>query len=188
MSITVNKSFTYIYPMIKDIVNYENNLLGCYIKDLNRPEYDNHIFLRYKFEGFAKSLYSKFEDKIADCELLETFYDVPIDGGDTVMFVFKVPEEYQEDYNNFLQSKYSKLSDNYKKKIISYHGATNSKNAAFLESILYKHPERRKLVEERIGRKLRDDNELSEKWLSSKEFFHTLTYTFEQLIKDMKKK
>lgn len=190
MSIIINKSFTYIYPMVKDIVNYENNLLNCYIKDLNKPEYNNHIFLRYKFDGSINGLYSKFEEKIKDCELLETFYDVPIEEGHSIMFVFKIPEGSQADYDNFIKSKYSKLSDNYKKEIIGYHGRENAKNAELLEGILYQKEERRKQLELDLKLKipLPVDAELSGLWEEQNEYFPIVSYSFEDLLKDSNQK
>ena len=184
MSININKSFTYIYPMIKDIVNYENNLLNCYIQDLNKPEYNNHIFLRYKFDGQASGLSIKFEEEIKDCNLLETFYDLPIDDGNTIMFVFKIPEGQQENYNFFKESKYSRLSTNYKNTVIGFHGKKNPKNAELLDEILNQKESRRKQLEQQLGSKLPLNAELSSKWSKQNECFPILKYTFEDLLKD----
>ena len=117
-----NKTYRYVFPMIEDIINYEIGLKACYIGDINKPEYSNHIFLQYEFKEEFKSIYLKFEEEIHASKLFESFYDLK-DG--TIMFVFKVPKEYQLDYELFIKSKYSKFSKYYKDKLINFHGKIN---------------------------------------------------------------
>lgn len=183
----INKSYTYVYPMIEDVINYEKDLLGCYIGDENKPKYNSHIFLRYKFDGNLSSAYMKFEEEIQELPLLEDFYDI-MDGEDnnTVMFVFKVPEKYIEDYNYFRDSRYSLMSPSYKKKVIDYHSNKNPANRPILEGVLYKTKEYKEKLEDKIGEKLPPKSEFSSKWSRSKEYFPRVgrTFTYEELLKD----
>lgn len=170
-----NKTFVYLFPMIEDRINYTKNLLGCYIGDLDHPAYNNHILLRYKFSGNLKDSYLKFEEEIAECELLETFYDIDDDKKDTVMFVFKVPEEYQQDYNHFIKSEYSKMSEDYKKKIIDFHTKKsfqkNPRNKKILEGILYKTKAAKAKLEKKIGQPVEPNMEFASAWDTEKEIF-----------------
>lgn len=183
-----HKSYAYIYPMIEDVVNYEKNLIGCYIGDENKPQYNNHIFLRYTFDGSLSSAYAQFEENIQQCPLLEDFYDIKDNiKNNTVMFVFKVPEEYQDDYNLFLESKYSKMSKDYKNKIIKCHAHRNKNNRKILEGVLFKTKLYQLELEEKIGEKLSPDMEFSSKWEKSKEIFPKIkkTYSYDELIKSL---
>lgn len=172
-----NKSLVYVYPMIEDAINYETNLLGCYIGDTTKPQYDNHILLRYKFEGNLASEYLKFEKEIQNYPLLKDFYDVEGDNKEnSVMFVFNVPEEYKQDYQYFIESKYSKISEPTKQKIIKYHGTGNENNKKLLEGILYKTKEYKKILEDKIGATLPYTAEFSSSWDRDNEYF-TPNYT-----------
>lgn len=170
-----NKTFIYLFPMLEDRINYTKNLLGCYIGDLDYPQYNKHILLRYKFSGNVKDAYLKFEEEIENCELLETFYDIKDDKKDTVMFVFKIPEEYKDDYDTFIKSEYSKLSEDYKKKIIDFHTKKsfqkNPKNKTILEGILYKTKLGKQKLETKIGQPVTPNMEFASAWDIEKEIF-----------------
>jgi len=113
---TKNKAYSYIFPLIgNEIENMKVNLINVYIGDKEYPELNNHIFLLYRFSGDLRFI--KFEDEIAEHPLFVKSYDPD---RLHVMKVFLVSEDLQIDYNTFLQSKYSQLSQSCKDKIVSY--------------------------------------------------------------------
>lgn len=167
-----NKTYRYVFPMIEDIVNYEKGLKACYIRDINKSQYLNHIFLQYELSTEFKDLYLKFEEEIHNSELFEEFYDLK-DG--TIMFVFKVPEKYQEDYKTFINSKYSQFSTDYKHKLIDFHGKINEdiirgtlfkteKRFKHLDNLTHDlHPKRKSVITQ--------DMEFDSRWEPENEFF-----------------
>lgn len=63
----------------------------------------------------------------------------------SVLFCFRVPEEYKREYEKLMQSKYSQFSENYKRSIIKFHkleNATNpAKNKRSVINVLYRTEE-----------------------------------------------
>lgn len=188
MQININRSFIYVYPMVVDIVNYQANLMNVYVRDLNKPEYDNHIFLRYRFNGDLKNSYLKFEKEIQECKYLETMYDLPEGKGESVMFVFKVPEEHQSNYDAFMNSKYSQMDSTYKDKVIEYHAKRNEANRNVLLGILYKTEERKKKMETDLGVTFMPHEELLSSWSEENEFFPISTYSIDDLLNEFENK
>lgn len=170
-----NKSYFYVFPMIADKINYTKNLLGCYIGDVDRPDITNKILLRYKFDGHLSDGYLKFEKELENSALCSEIYDIKDGRDNTVMFVFHVPENYKMDYEHFMHSRYSKFSQEYKQKIINYHGTTEGKRN-ILEGILYKKEEYRKKVEEKINERIPPDQEVASSWYPEKEIFKKEDY------------
>lgn len=125
------KAYSYILPMVSDeVMGIKSNLVNVFIGDENYPELDNHIFLLYKFSGHSSFLL--FEEDIKESPLFEREYDP--DNIYTIK-VLRVPKQYEEDFKLFKQSKYSEMSNAYKKRIIAFHNVATSH---LLYGILYK--------------------------------------------------
>ena len=77
-------------------------------------------------------------------------------GSDT-LFVFDIPTEHLEDYQNFCLGKYSELSAILKDKIFKFHQADAN---SVLGHILYKSTKRRLRLEESLGTEISEDAEL----------------------------
>jgi hypothetical protein len=108
--IKTTKSTFFILPMLgRSMEWYGERLINCYIGDINRPEYDNHILLLMKFNGSIQSM--QFEEALKEHRRFVTSYD-PVSG--YTVFVYSMPEECLEDYQKFIDGKFSKLSDPYK--------------------------------------------------------------------------
>ena len=57
----LNKSYTYVLPMLStEITLVKEGLVNTFIGDQEYPQYDNHIFLLYKFNGSKEFL--EYED------------------------------------------------------------------------------------------------------------------------------
>lgn len=92
--------------------NFEN----CYIGDANRPELGKKIFLLYEYQMSVD--YIKFERKIESIPEFNTDYDYADER--QVMYVFDIPDEYNEDFKHFLNGEYSLFSENYKQLIVKF--------------------------------------------------------------------
>lgn len=123
-----NKSFTYILPMLEwwdsDMI-VTSQLRGVFIGDILRPELDNHIFLLYRFSG--ERWFSRFEKALEEPDYFVGRYEPD---SRHVMFIYDVPEIYQDSYNMFKNSKYSMISNQLKERIIGFHGEENTRKIA----------------------------------------------------------
>ncbi len=111
-----NKTYRYILPMLGDSINNFINLTGCFLGDRMYPDYDNHILLMFKH--VETQGYLDFERKLSKHPMYAAWYKVR---DFEHMYVFNVPIEHQRDYDLFKESKYSQLSELYKRQIITFH-------------------------------------------------------------------
>ena len=107
----LTKSYTYVLPMLSPYINIRRDqLVNAFIGDKDFPEYDNHIFLLYKFNGSKAFL--QYEDYLEHSKLFVKTYDPD---KNHVMYIFNVPSFYRNDYNLFRKGKYSEMAyDGYK--------------------------------------------------------------------------
>ena len=151
----LNKSFTYILPMLSPyILIRKDYLLNSFIGDTEYPEYDNHIFLLHKFQGSKSFLL--YEQELTSNNLFVKSYDP--DKHNT-MHVFKVPEKYQKEYDLFKQGKYSEVDYEYKVLIFKFHSIIDPEHR--VAKVLFKHDDLKEEIEDRIGVVLPQGNELS---------------------------
>ena len=75
------------------------------------------------------------------------------------MFVFNVPEDYQDIYDLYLAGKYSEFPQDYKIQIFKFHNITEATHR--VAQVLFKHPDIREELEERLGVELPEDVEVS---------------------------
>ena len=75
------------------------------------------------------------------------------------MFIFKVPSDYQKVYDFFKKGKYSEFPQAYKIKILEFHNIINEEHK--VAKVLYRHPDLRKDLEERLEVTLADKSEVS---------------------------
>lgn len=141
-----NKSVYFILPMIDINSNYRH-LINSYLGDSKYPT-DNFnkilVELKYKDNTILNNIH------------LENNYETE-DG--TYIYVFNIPEKYNEDYQLFLKGKYSLFSEKYKKKILSFV-IKKPIQTSYVYKILYKTSDLKFELEESIGQELPDDAEL----------------------------
>ena len=75
-----------------------------------------------------------------------------------VMMVFRIPQEYKEDFKKFKQSKYSEMSNGYKEQIKKFHALHD--NHPIID-VLYKKEKAYTLLEEDLNVRIPRDQEAS---------------------------
>lgn len=142
LSIAPNtKSNIFILPMLggtrRDYL-YDKNYINCYLASQDvYKEYDK-IILSYRFSGSME--FKNFEDLIGNHPLYDSEYEPD---KYHINYVFNIPEEEKENYRYFLDGKYSKFTEDYKKKILAFHSFAPSGATG---GILYKSKERREAL------------------------------------------
>ena len=140
-----------VLPMLvedKNLVFY-NRLVNCFIAS---EEYTDKIILVYRWDN--GSLYSKFKEALKQFRNFIKLDDI---NNEFSIFTFDVPKKYLKDYQNFLDGKYSKFSDEYKQRVLNFN---DSNKQSSLGQILYQDPKRRKRMERELGIELNKDSEL----------------------------
>lgn len=172
-----NKSAIFVLPMLADKCREfhgsslpQSQFRNCFIGDRSK-DISNRILLLYKFS--VDPIYLEFEGKLERHTEFETRYEV--DKFHT-MFVFKIPDGKQEDYNNIILGKYFKVSDSYKEKILSFHALKRESNTG---GVLYRLPFKKDLLEAKINdglpkvqwTKIPDEVDLEEAFNNEIEYF-----------------
>ena len=151
----LTKSYTYVLPMLSPYINIKRDqLVNAFIGDKDFPEYDNHIFLLYKFNGSKAFL--QYEDYLEHSKLFVKTYDPD---KNHVMYIFNVPSFYRNDYNLFRKGKYSEMAYDYKVIIFEFHKIYDSEHK--VAKVLFKHQDLKEEIEDRIGAEIPKGNELS---------------------------
>lgn len=122
MKLFKKDSTLFLLPLIGISKNkiFTKNFITTYVRDYRFPEVDNVIILEY-----SKST----------SELDELCYYCKIENKDSVLYFYELDTLYLEDYTNFLDGKYSKLSNEAKQAILKFWGSTK---ISLLYGILYK--------------------------------------------------
>ncbi len=142
-----NKSYKYVLPMLGNDISDFINLIGCFIGDLDYPEYNNHIFLLFKH--VENQSYMDFEKRLTKHPMYAYQYKYKLD---EYMYIFNVPREHQIDYDSFKRSKYSQLSETYKRQMIKFHHFQKYGYGAPTIKILYRDPQLYEDKEEEINK------------------------------------
>ena len=161
-----NKSKTYLLPLLSEVldlnIKFLPYLINTYLFDENN-EYENCIFILHEF-NFKNPEFTKYEHKLTNNELFVKHIDID----DKVVYIFKFPEEYLNEYNCLLNSKYSKFGEDAKQLILRFWAEVysgNSAGVAFLlkvKKILYKDEKLRKELEAKLGVKIDENQELGD--------------------------
>jgi hypothetical protein len=146
------KSSTFLFPMLpgdRKAFFWDRLFMNCFIA----TEEDSYcIALLYKWSG--DPMFIQFEKTLSEFPNFRKTYDPDTQ---TVMFVFDIPKEHEEDYNKFLKGHYSELSHPYKQDILKFHGLTKNSE---IGQILFKDPKRRERLSFKLGVKLSRNAEL----------------------------
>jgi hypothetical protein len=164
--IRYNKSKTYLLPLLAEVIEIDtrffNHLKNTFISDTN-DKYKDCIFILHDF-SFKNPEFTNYEHKLTNNPY---FVDL-IDIDNLVLYIFKFPEEYMEEYNLFKKGKYSKFGEDAKKVIINffghiYQGNLNAvKFLLALKQILYKDKKLKERIEEDLRVTLPKDAELTD--------------------------
>jgi hypothetical protein len=149
-----SRSYTYLLPGLASIVPIKKNLLiDVFLGDFSRPlPTEPLLYCLFKFDEAE----TDYEESLMKHSLFVEHYDVD---KTSFMCVFKYPEEYYEDYGSFLDSKFSKMSENMKKVIMKYHGLDKHSQIML---VLNKNPLYRMALEKDLKVELSEEAELGE--------------------------
>ncbi len=92
--------------------------VNAYLNDSEHPhDYLRPIFMLFSIKNYKEADWVKVYNQMIQSPNYVTEYDVGMKGEEyLLMMVFKVPDEYEDDYINFKMGRYSKFSDKYKEK------------------------------------------------------------------------
>lgn len=164
--IVLNKSKTYLLPLMSEVINLDlrffKYLKNTYLFDCNN-EYENCIFIYHEF-NFRNPEFTAYEHKLIKNEYFINLVDVE----DKVIYIFKFPEEYLYEYNCYINGKYSEFGVDAKELILAFWTRVykNNPNAIpFLikvKQILFKDEKLKKIIEQDLGVILNISSELGE--------------------------
>jgi hypothetical protein len=156
-----NLSTTFILPMLsRPWVWYGNKLINFYLGDVNRPEYDRHILVLFEYSDDDDFI--KLEQNLRNHPQYIEDYDP---NSETVMFVFSIPDEFNDDYNLFKKGKYSHFSTKLK------HAILGSQTSGINFEILTRSKARKERLESHLEVKIDPSAELYSAPDNSKEVF-----------------
>lgn len=98
--------------------NIRSNLVNAYLEDVDHEhDYIRPIFVLFKTEDVKNIEWRKLELDLQNKEEFITTYSCGFQGKyELLMFVFKCPDEFKDDYYKFKRGKYSEFSTRYKRK------------------------------------------------------------------------
>ena len=127
LKLKVNLTTAFMLPMLydqsfkhSDILT--NTFIDTYIADLDKPENDNKLVVRYA--------------TITDLPSWTDTYSLYTSEDESMMVIYEVPEIYMDEYGKFLIGDYSKFSKKYKEQILKFWEADKY---TFIYGVLYKH-------------------------------------------------
>lgn len=141
-----NRSYTYALPMLdwwESTFLINGQLRGCFIGDIACPDLENHIFLLYRYSGAR--WFQRYEEELKNTEYFIDSYEP---NKLYTMYVYKVPEWQEYNMKMLKDSHFSAFKDDYKKRIVKFHGEEKTKN---IISIMYKHESAYEALEKRIN-------------------------------------
>tara|TARA_R100000544_G_scaffold8513_1_gene3374 strand:+ start:827 stop:1612 length:786 start_codon:yes stop_codon:yes gene_type:complete len=146
------KCSLFLLPMLggeRHLFMYNNQLLNAF---LGYEENIDKIVLLYRWS--SDPLFSKFEQALKKFEAFDSSFDPdPYH----VVFIFNIPDKHKLNYEQLKISKYSKMDDLYKLKILDFHDMEIDET---LGQILFRSSERRLDLENKLDAKIDKQSEL----------------------------
>jgi hypothetical protein len=172
-----NKSYVFLPPMLEidPVFMQMHLLLNVYLNSEDYPDIKNCMFLHYEYQDLEGS-FARLENTFTKHADYRGMYEPD---KYTTLFYFYVPEKWYTDYLIFLGSKYSKISESLKKRILKFYSLGNQST---VYKVLYRDEEKRKELEESLDVNLPDSAEVASALEFSKE-----TYSEAHKIKSLSK-
>ena len=148
----LTKSSIFVFPMLgadKTLYMFDQLFVNCFIGD---DKHKDSIVLLYRFSG--DSTFLKFEEALKKFSTFVESYDP---SPEYVVFVFRVPQQHQKDFNKFKLGKYSELSGEYKSQLLDFHKFNVHGELA---SILYRTESKRLRMQQQLNVKIPVNAEL----------------------------
>jgi hypothetical protein len=146
------KSTLFLLPMLPGLKrNYmtERVLINAF---LATPDDTRCIALLYRFQGSKE--FNRLETMLKGLPTFVSMHDVT---KHTVLYVTSVPEECAEDYDLFVKGAYSKMSENFKQRVLRFHECGPESP---MGQILYRSEKRKKTLESNLEVTLHPDAEV----------------------------
>lgn len=144
-----------------------NGFRNAYLNDYKFP-LENCVYFLFKPTEFTPR-FKMLCDLLENHKEYKISYDV--DGG--VIFVFNIPDKYKKDVELLKLGKYSKVTEEYKK-LFPQSVRDNKGNKVLFKNwmILYRHPDFKKKMEERVGQSIDENAELWDPFNPKYEIFN----------------
>tara|TARA_R110002111_G_scaffold256633_2_gene323905 strand:- start:61 stop:534 length:474 start_codon:yes stop_codon:yes gene_type:complete len=149
---------------------YENQLLNAF---LGHKDNVDKIVLLYRWS--SDPLFSKFEQALKKFEAFDSSFDPD---PHHVVFIFKIPDKHKQNYEQLKMSKYSRMDDLYKLKILDFHDMEIDQT---LGQILFRASERRLDLENKLDAKIDKQSELLSVLNMDKETLNLNDYISEKI-------
>lgn len=146
------KTSLFLFPMLggeRKLLFYDSLFINAFIEKRKK---NDCILLLYK-----NSKRKAFVEFTSLLHRITTFIAVETPSPKHLLFVFKVPQGYKKDFENFKLGKYSEFRDSYKLQILDFHRFDIDGK---MGQILFKSKERREQLEAELDVKLPEDSEL----------------------------
>lgn len=165
-SIKYTKSKTYLLPLLSEVVDLRIKfipyLLNTYMFDENN-KFQECFYILHDF-NFKNPEFTAYEHKLVNNPLFVKQIDID----NKVIYIFKFPEEYLDEYYKLLDSRYSEFGEDAKKLILKFWGEVYSGNSSgvnFLlkvKQILYKDEKLRQKIQTNLGVTIDKNQELGD--------------------------
>lgn len=172
---TYNRSKTYLLPLLSEIVEFDKKFMKYLINTYMFDEYHKHgpcLCILHEFT-FKNPEFTHYEHRFVNNDLFIESIDI----GNKVLYIFRFPEEYLNEYYKFYEGKYSEFGNDAKELIMKFWAEIYSGNSAatsFLikvKQVLYKEEKLRQIIEKELGVKLDINAELGDKPTIEQETF-----------------
>jgi hypothetical protein len=169
------KSYVFLPPMLDlDPVYMQVHLmLNAYMFCDDVKSDEEYIFLHYEYQDLDGS-FARLENNFKQLPEFKGMFDPD---KYTTIFYFEVPAEWHDDYMLFKQSRYSRISQKLKNKILRFY-ALGPQSQVY--KVLYRDAEKKRQLEEELDVILPEDAEVA----SALEFSNE-TYTSKIKIKNV---
>lgn len=134
----VNPFTWFVLPMLDMHPDAIPRFRDCFIKDENRPEYDNHIHVYTRVGGGNRNA-GFGEDVLSDHPDFVATFDDDFDST-YATYVFKIPTKWEEDFKNIVEKNedgfyfnFDKASEEYKQQIYKIYPKLTEKLKTVLE-------------------------------------------------------
>lgn len=115
---------------------YEYGMKNCKLYDKNELVLQFNADIALKDQKITTSNYYTFIDRLIDCE----YYNFTLRKGNDLYVGLEIPKEFKEDIELVKSSRYSKVSENFKSKMLMDYSKIDSKTIVpNINNKIYKH-------------------------------------------------
>lgn len=152
-----NKSTTYLFPLINDILEIKYSFYTKYVKNTYIYS-DNYLDKNYFYilidYDFKLPEFKQEEDRLMNFDIFVDCVDID---EDSVLFIYEFPESYKKELELFKKGKYSKFENDAKLKILKFFhrllglSTAGLKTLTDIKHVLYKN----KILKEKLEKNLK---------------------------------